>query len=51
MVKFGLTPAQAIRSATSTAAELLGTQDVGTLEAGKLAESVAVPGIRLRTFL
>lgn len=45
MVKFGMTPAQAIRSATITAAELLGTQDsLGTIEAGKLADIVAVPG-------
>jgi imidazolonepropionase-like amidohydrolase len=45
MVKFGMTPAQAIRSATVTAAELLGMKDsLGTLEAGKLADIVAVPG-------
>jgi len=45
MVKFGMTPAQAIRSATVTAAELLGMQDsLGTIEAGKLADIVAVPG-------
>ena len=45
MVKFGMTPAQAIRAATVTAAELLGMQDsVGTVEAGKLADIVAVPG-------
>jgi imidazolonepropionase-like amidohydrolase len=45
MVKFGMTPAQAIRSATSTAAELLGEKDLlGTIEAGKLADIVAVPG-------
>src|SRR5438270_8915967 len=45
MVKFGMTPAQAIRSATSTAAELLGEKEsVGTVEAGKLADIVAVPG-------
>ena len=45
MVKFGMTPAQAIRAATATAAELLGTKDsVGTVEAGKLADIVAVPG-------
>ncbi|MGC1644601.1 MAG: amidohydrolase family protein [Candidatus Sulfotelmatobacter sp.] len=45
MVKFGMTPAQAIRSATATAAELLGMQDsLGTIEAGKLADIVAVPG-------
>jgi imidazolonepropionase-like amidohydrolase len=45
MVKWGMTPVQAIRSATSTAAELLGIQDkVGTIEAGKLADIVAIPG-------
>jgi len=45
MVKFGMTPAQAIRSATSTAAELLGMKDsLGTVETGKLADIVAVPG-------
>jgi imidazolonepropionase-like amidohydrolase len=45
MVKFGMTPAQAIRAATVTAAELLGMQDsLGTMEAGKLADIVAVPG-------
>ncbi len=45
MVKFGMTPAQAIRSATVTAAQLLGMQDsLGTIEPGKLADIVAVPG-------
>jgi imidazolonepropionase-like amidohydrolase len=45
MVKFGMTPAQAIRAATVTAAELLGVKDsLGTVEAGKLADIVAVPG-------
>ncbi len=45
MVKFGMTPAQAIRAATSSAAELMGTQnELGTIEAGKLADIVAVPG-------
>jgi imidazolonepropionase-like amidohydrolase len=45
MVKFGMTPAQAIRAATATAAELLGMQDsLGTVDAGKLADIVAVPG-------
>jgi imidazolonepropionase-like amidohydrolase len=45
MVKFGMTPAQAIRSATSIAAELLGEKDsLGTIETGKLADIVAVPG-------
>jgi imidazolonepropionase-like amidohydrolase len=45
MVKFGMTPSQAIRSATATAAELLGMKaSLGTIEAGKLADIVAVPG-------
>ena len=44
MVRFGMTPAQAIRSATATAADLLGMQDsLGTIEPGKLADIVAVP--------
>ena len=45
MVKFGMTPAQALRAATATAADLLGMKDsLGTIEAGKLADIVAVPG-------
>jgi imidazolonepropionase-like amidohydrolase len=45
MVKYGMTPMQAIRSATTVAAEMLGMQQqVGTVEAGKLADIVAVPG-------
>jgi len=45
LVKFGMTPAQAIRSATATAAELLEVNaSLGTVEAGKLADIVAVPG-------
>ena len=45
MVKWGMTPAQAIRAATLSAAELLGMQDrVGSIEAGKLADIVAMPG-------
>jgi imidazolonepropionase-like amidohydrolase len=43
MVKFGMTPAQAIRAATSSAADLIGrAKDVGTLEAGKFADVIAV---------
>jgi imidazolonepropionase-like amidohydrolase len=43
MVKFGLTPAQAIRAATSNAADLIGrAKDVGALEAGKFADVIAV---------
>lgn len=45
MVEGGMTPMQAIRSATSVAAEFLGIDDrLGTLEAGKLADVVAVRG-------
>ena len=45
MVKYGMTPTQAIRSATSSAAELLGMQnDVGSIAAGKYADLVAVKG-------
>jgi imidazolonepropionase-like amidohydrolase len=43
MVKFGLSPAQAIRAATSNAADLIGrAKDVGTLEKGKYADIIAV---------
>src|SRR6476646_7195423 len=43
MVKFGMTPAQAIRAATSSAADLIGrAKDVGTLEPGKFADVIAV---------
>jgi imidazolonepropionase-like amidohydrolase len=43
MVKFGMTPAQAIRAATSNAADLIGrAKDVGTLESGKFADVIAV---------
>lgn len=45
MVKFGLTPAQAIRAATWNAADLIGRlKDVGTIEAGKYADIIAVAG-------
>ena len=44
MVNYGMTPAQALRSATVTASELLGMQEkIGSLEAGKFADIVAVP--------
>jgi imidazolonepropionase-like amidohydrolase len=45
MVKYGMAPLIALRSATSVAAELMGWQDrVGTLEEGKFADVVAVKG-------
>lgn len=45
MVENGLTPAQSLLAGTANAARLLGTIDrVGTLEAGKLADIVSVPG-------
>src|SRR5215471_11714020 len=45
MVKFGMTPAQAIHAATTSAADLIGrAQDVGTLQAGKYADLIAVSG-------
>lgn len=49
MVKFGMTPAQAIRAATSNAADLIGrAKDVGTIEQGKYADIIAVSADPLR---
>jgi len=45
MVRYGMKPLEALRVATSAAAELMGWQDrVGSLEPGKLADVVAVNG-------
>jgi imidazolonepropionase-like amidohydrolase len=45
MVDLGMTPLDALRAGTSSAAELLGMADqIGTLEPGRLADVVAVPG-------
>jgi imidazolonepropionase-like amidohydrolase len=45
MVKFGMTPVQAIRAATSDAAQLMGWQDrIGSVQEGKFADLVAVAG-------
>ncbi len=45
MVKFGLTPVQAIQAATISAADLLGWKDkVGSITKGKYADIVAVDG-------
>jgi imidazolonepropionase-like amidohydrolase len=44
MVRFGMTPIEAIRSATIVAAELMGWEDrVGSLQRGRLADLIAVP--------
>jgi imidazolonepropionase-like amidohydrolase len=48
-VQYGMTPMQAIRAGTSVPAELLGWSDrVGTIEAGKWADIVAVGGDPLK---
>ncbi len=44
LVSLGLSPLAAIRAATLDAAELLGVDDRGAIEAGKLADLIAVPG-------
>jgi len=45
----GMKPIEIIRAATRNAAELLGMQDrIGTLEAGKFADIIAVPGDPLK---
>jgi imidazolonepropionase-like amidohydrolase len=43
-VGYGMRPADAIRSATMNAADLLGVTDRGTIAAGKLADLIAVKG-------
>jgi len=45
MVKYGMTPMQAIQSATSSAADLLGKSNLlGSLQPGKYADVIAVSG-------
>ena len=45
MVDLGMTPIDALKSATANDADLLGiAQKVGTLEKGKLADIIAMPG-------
>jgi len=52
LASMGMRPIDLLRSATSRAADLLGTNDRGTLAAGKLADVVAVsgdPSVNIRT--
>ncbi len=44
MVRYGMTPTQAIQSATINAAEALGRSDIGVIETGRYADIVAVSG-------
>lgn len=44
LVERGMTPLQAIRAATTVAADLIDKDDRGRLEAGLLADVIAVPG-------
>ena len=45
MVKYGMTPVEAIKAATVNAADLLGlASEIGTIEAGKSADIIAVGG-------
>jgi imidazolonepropionase-like amidohydrolase len=49
MVKYGMTPMQAIQSATSAAADLLGRgNELGSIKPGKYADLIAVSGDPLR---
>ena len=50
LVKAGMTPAQALAAATTTAADLLGMQDrLGRVAPGSLADIVAVAGDPLQS--
>jgi imidazolonepropionase-like amidohydrolase len=45
LVKYGMSPAQAIQAATTVAAEMMGWQDrIGSLEKGKFADVIAIAG-------
>jgi imidazolonepropionase-like amidohydrolase len=44
MVQYGMTPIEAIRAATSTAAEALGMSDRGSLAPGRWGDMIAVAG-------
>ena len=45
MVQYGMTPMQAIQSATVNAADLIGHSELfGSIKAGKSADIIAIPG-------
>ncbi len=44
MVKYGMTPVQAIQAATVNAADALASKDVGIIETGRYADMIAVAG-------
>ena len=49
MVKYGMTPMQAIQAATSNAADLLGHgNELGSIKAGKFADLIAIKGDPLK---
>jgi imidazolonepropionase-like amidohydrolase len=49
LVKFGMTPSQAIQAATTVGAEMMGWQDrIGSIEKGKFADIIAVSGDPLK---
>ena len=48
MVQWGMTPIQAIRAATSSAAEALGRNDVGEIRPGRYGDIIAVRGDPVR---
>jgi imidazolonepropionase-like amidohydrolase len=49
LVKFGMSPSQAIQSATTVAAEMMGWQDrIGSIEKAKFADIIAVSGDPLK---
>ena len=49
LVKYGMTPSQAIQAATTVAAEMMGWQDrIGSIEKGKFADVIAVSGDPLK---
>jgi imidazolonepropionase-like amidohydrolase len=49
MVKYGMTPMQAIQAATTSAADLLGhSSEIGSIKPGKFADIIAVPGDPLK---